>query len=361
MSAVSADISSSAQSLSRLLASRGQNAPDAAVEANELAEEAKEVFDMRIAELAAPNVPFAKSRAIRHFGYYAGELEETARRLQGVSTLVSSTDRVFYLAAARETESVAQMLRQSIKLVEQMGPDRLPNKPFPVPLWNSTGAQCFFGGRERTITPGLSFGTQGDDEPTVLGVDLYEDFFWGARFTASSALAASDTIDQVKANAHRFVQEGGSMALALSLPLLHLSSQKVYCGAVRTVEAGNTAHLQITTGPRLGLDLPVMGAQTESAAPNGEWSVDLDARTIGFLKVARIFGQAHVAYVIGSDEFNAAIGRTSNDAFGYGQYTLGIVLADVFQISGTRAMFGPPSVKDLLKGYVSIGISKATP
>jgi hypothetical protein len=196
-----------------------------------------------------------------------------------------------------------------------------------------------------------------------LGVNLYEDFFRGLHFTMGTALAASDNADDVKANARRFLEQGGFLAAGLAFPVLNWSSQRIACTGEPTPEDADSWRLTSDVGLRIAGDIPSAGSQVDTATGNAELANDVEFRTTGLMKVVRFFAHVHTAYVLGlSKPFYTSLGlpEEHRKPFGYSQVTAGLSILDVVQLSISTPAFAPRQLRHNLRGVVSLGLSKKT-
>lgn len=265
-------------------------------------------------------------------------------------------------ALVDSTLDSAQIARRALReaandLMKGEDVDNLPERSW-FPVRNSDQAACFFGGDDGIILPGVALA--GDQEAGVLGADLYSDYMGGARLTLSSALSAAEDEKDERANALRFIEGGGTVALGLSYPIGFYASRPIPCGRNFETVEGSATRVRVLITPRFGADLPVAGTTVQSATLNLDLGGEIEARTHTVAGQFRFFGQVRAAYALGSADFYKALGLENESGFFYSQATGGVIVANAFRLSWSFPLAAPDPLRDNLKGFLNIGLTRPT-
>lgn len=295
----------------------------------------------------------------------ARALELLARRIDRESDNVGAALRLHWEWAGNDSIRVYGLLAESdtastdlrdaardLRTAEEV--DFLPERGW-LPVRNSDQATCFFGGDDGIILPGIALA--GDQNAGVLGADLYSDYMGGARITLSSALSAATDGEDERANALRFIEGGGTIAIGATYPLWYSASLPIPCGRNFDSVEGGATRIRVLFSPRFGADLPVAGTAVDNAALNVDLGGDLEVRTHTVGGLFRFFGHARVAVAGGSSDFYTALGL-SDGPFFYSQATGGVIIANAFRLSWSFPVLAPEELNDNLRGFLSLGLTR---
>jgi len=218
------------------------------------------------------------------------------------------------------------------------------------PITDSSQLRWYFGESGYSVLDHADFAFQRDR--AALYTELYSDYVYPFRLlgyvrTGLGVFIQSGEDTVVAAN-ERMFNAGGNACVFFGLPLLS------YASYIGQKEQGR---LTVTLSPRVGVDVPAMGARVEHPTFSLDLSADIETRMRTFSDALQVFGALRYGRRSGSPFFYDHLGHGGQGAFFLGTFKVGVIIASIFQISVTRTFLAPEEMRAAIQPTLMVRFS----
>ena len=237
-------------------------------------------------------------------------------------------------STARAADSLARELRAKAGYVQRDTTCDGYRARQILPVRQTRESMCFWFQQRGLSALNVANLSGGGDQASAYVEVLSYTMGW-LHGSVAGVVATSKDSSGRKTDLQRLVAGGGSTVFALALPLTNFADHD------------NSYYSSVILSPRVGFDLPALGATRSGSNSNYDLGGDLifKARSyednIGFVLGVR------AAQVIGETSNNRRLALSDNRQFHYATYALGITLQKAYQITITRPFWGPGSLREL--------------